>query len=493
MHPGDIRMLTAIDEPKLRGHRNCLLFSRNGFRPQADQMAGSDLDGDECAVCYDERLFLKTNVPAMDYQGPALDTPTPSNPLNNVNDIGFLAVAVQSFLGQTSSRTSFDPSNMNSEDLSTVLVRHLLNHIKLASVGQICARWLDYAAVNGAMCEECLQLAKLHSIAVDYPKSGIPATIPPELRFEKAHPHWRELKGRPSFHCEGAVGQLFDEVLRRTRSRAFRSIAETALAGRHIDKYGTILCNFTSLENGSPHAFDFSHQLHLDRAPDKFRDHIQHFAIFQREQYEEEYLQILGKFAIRSEGEASTGCIRKYHKLQKKRQHDFCEEIRRSVRKLRRKYRKAFFRKVLVLVAKERDAYVLDSVLELESPRNVDNEQFEDAEDDFNSDVGDSALFAEGEYDSDDEQEDDEQFIEWAERIVTARRAIVPDAENDELMELFPADWIRKWSRFLAAGYYDAVYSPELASWNSERRGLFSFPWIVIGDVISCLMVEWDA
>jgi RNA-dependent RNA polymerase len=53
MHPGDVRMLLAVDIPDLRGHRNCVLFSQRGNRPEAGKMSGSDLDGDEMAVTWD--------------------------------------------------------------------------------------------------------------------------------------------------------------------------------------------------------------------------------------------------------------------------------------------------------------------------------------------------------------------------------------------------------------------------------------------------------
>jgi len=79
------------------------------------------------------------------------------------------------------------------------------------------------------------------------------------------------------------------------------------------------------------------------------------FANEQRLQYEDEYLQTMNKYRIRGEGEAATGCIRKYHKLQKKRQANFSEEVRRSTRGLRRKYRIRFFRKVLEFVKREQE------------------------------------------------------------------------------------------------------------------------------------------
>jgi RNA dependent RNA polymerase len=58
MHPGDVRMLLAVDIPELRNHKNVILFSQLGDRPEADKMGGSDLDGDEFAVTWDSRLFL---------------------------------------------------------------------------------------------------------------------------------------------------------------------------------------------------------------------------------------------------------------------------------------------------------------------------------------------------------------------------------------------------------------------------------------------------
>lgn len=60
MHPGDVRMLLAVDVPQLRNHKNVILFSQRGDRPEADKMSGSDLDGDQFAVTWDPRLFLGT-------------------------------------------------------------------------------------------------------------------------------------------------------------------------------------------------------------------------------------------------------------------------------------------------------------------------------------------------------------------------------------------------------------------------------------------------
>jgi RNA-dependent RNA polymerase len=50
MHPGDVRMLLAVDINELRGHMNVLLFSQKGDRPEPNKMAGSDLGTSKDAV-----------------------------------------------------------------------------------------------------------------------------------------------------------------------------------------------------------------------------------------------------------------------------------------------------------------------------------------------------------------------------------------------------------------------------------------------------------
>ena len=46
MHPGDIRVLKAVNKPELKHLVNCIVFPSKGERPITSMCSGSDLDGD---------------------------------------------------------------------------------------------------------------------------------------------------------------------------------------------------------------------------------------------------------------------------------------------------------------------------------------------------------------------------------------------------------------------------------------------------------------
>ena len=57
LHPGDVRILMAVDVPELGHLFDCLVFPQKGERPHTNEASGSDLDGDLYFVTWDENLI----------------------------------------------------------------------------------------------------------------------------------------------------------------------------------------------------------------------------------------------------------------------------------------------------------------------------------------------------------------------------------------------------------------------------------------------------
>jgi RNA-dependent RNA polymerase len=63
----------------------------------------------------------------------------------------------------------------------------------------------------GANMATGIELAKLHSKAVDYVKTGVPAIVEKAL-LPQAYPHFMEKKGKKEYRSTKVLGQLFDRV-----------------------------------------------------------------------------------------------------------------------------------------------------------------------------------------------------------------------------------------------------------------------------------------
>lgn len=176
LHPGDIRVVRAVNIPRLHHLRDVVVLPQTGDRDIASMCSGGDLDGDDYLVIWDKSLIPREwNHEPMDF--------TPPPPLEvdhpvTVDDI-----------------TSFFVQYVKNDTLPSIALAHL--------------GWADQS-VNGAKNVKCLELAELHSIAVDYPKSGHPAVMAPHLK-PKTWPHFMEKPGR-SYHSETALGKLYDRV-----------------------------------------------------------------------------------------------------------------------------------------------------------------------------------------------------------------------------------------------------------------------------------------
>ena len=182
LHPGDIRVVHAVDVPALHHLRDVVVFSQQGIRDVPSMCSGGDLDGDDFVVIWDENLIppeSSWDIPAMDFEGP--------EPIQVNRDV------------QIGDVVPFFVTYMKTDKLRSIATSHLAN-----------ADWLQ----DGIRNPRCLELAELHSIAVDYPKSGVPATMRQDLRPYK-YPHFMPSRWRAAdriYHSTTVLGKLYDKV-----------------------------------------------------------------------------------------------------------------------------------------------------------------------------------------------------------------------------------------------------------------------------------------
>lgn len=144
LHPGDMQIARAVNVPKgspLGDLSNCIVFSQQGLRDLPSQLSGGDLDGDRFHIIYDERLIPNVISTPADY------TAAPPQDLGRRVEIDDIA-------------------------------KFFINFMKMDQLGRIAQAHKIMADLKplGTRDSDCLVLAKLHSDAVDFSKSGIPVS-----------------------------------------------------------------------------------------------------------------------------------------------------------------------------------------------------------------------------------------------------------------------------------------------------------------------------
>lgn len=177
LHPGDYRVVNAVNVPELRHLRDCVVLPSKGDRDIASMCSGGDLDGDDYLVMWDPNLIPEEwNHESMDYTAPA--------PVEHEG-----AITVGHMI-------SFFVTHMKYDNLGRIATAHRY--------------WADKTE-EGVKHDHCLKLADLHSQAVDYAKSGVPAEMPKHLKVSR-WPHWAEKDKSRSYTSKKILGQMYDEV-----------------------------------------------------------------------------------------------------------------------------------------------------------------------------------------------------------------------------------------------------------------------------------------
>ncbi|KAB2604344.1 RNA-dependent RNA polymerase 1 [Pyrus ussuriensis x Pyrus communis] len=291
LHPGDVRVLEAVNVPELHHMVDCVVFPQKGSRPHPNECSGSDLDGDIYFVCWDQELIPRRQIQPMDY------TPAPSIELDH---------------------------DVTMEEVEEYFVNYMVND-SLGIIANAHTVFADKDTLK-AMSEPCIELAKLFSIAVDFPKTGVPAVIPAHL-YVKEFPDFMEKHDKPTYQSCNVIGALFQEV-------------------KDIASHDSSIRSFT--RQVAKQSYD------PDMEVDGFEDYIED-AIYYKGNYDYKLGNLMDYYGIKTEAEILGGSVMRMSKSFTKRRD--ADSINMAVRSLRKEARAWFNEKGTGLDSGADDVY----------------------------------------------------------------------------------------------------------------------------------------
>ncbi|KAG9451073.1 hypothetical protein H6P81_011038 [Aristolochia fimbriata] len=279
LHPGDIRILEAVDAPGLQHLVDCLIFPQKGERPHTNEASGSDLDGDLYFVTWDENLIppgRKSWAP-MDY------TPGKVKELSR-------------------------PVNLKD------IIDFFLKYIVTDSIGIISNAHVVHADLSddGALDEKCLKLAELAAHAVDFPKTGKVVNMPQHLK-PKVYPDFMGKHEFQTYRSNKILGRLYRKIK---------------------DVYNE---DTPSMEPNSPCDLSYDIDLEVQGSAGFLLD-----AWDKKCSYDGALNALLGQYKVSNEEEVVTGHIWSMPKYSSRKQGDLKERLRRAYNVLRREFRNYF-------------------------------------------------------------------------------------------------------------------------------------------------------
>ncbi|KAJ1371809.1 hypothetical protein KIN20_033831 [Parelaphostrongylus tenuis] len=296
---GDVRVFNAVDIPELHHLCDVVVFPMHGPRPHPDEMAGSDLDGDEYAVIWDPELLLDRSEKPFNY--------TPEKP---------------------------DVKPINKETMNADMIDFYVKYITQDSVGTISNSFLFQADLYGINSEVCQRLALKISQAVDFTKTGLPPAplvrewsidedsgkeIPPE-----------KSERRPDFH----LGNDYDPTYRSPRLvgrifREFKTVEDIVKISEDIDEEDEIECDKCLIVDGWSE-YKEAAEARLAKYNGRLRSFMENYG-------------------VKTEGEIFSGCISEIrNRISDRDQDDMSlfnttEVIEKKVTNLFREFREEFF------------------------------------------------------------------------------------------------------------------------------------------------------
>ncbi|KAL5783123.1 hypothetical protein ACOSP7_008152 [Xanthoceras sorbifolium] len=281
LHPGDIRILEAVDAPDLHHLYDCLVFPQKGDRPHTDEASGSDLDGDTYFVTWDANLIppSKRSWPPMEYT--AAEEKKLSRDVNHQDIIEFFA------------------KNMVNENLGGICNAHVVH-----------ADRSEY----GALDENCILLASLAATAVDFPKTGKIVSLPFHLK-PKLYPDFMGKEEYQSYKSSKILGRLYRQI---------------------VNAYDEVISASSEL-NFDPGEIQYDTDLEITGSDDFIAD-----AWNKKCSYDGQLNGLLGQYKVNREEEVVTGHIWSMPKNNSRKQGELQEKLRHSYGALKKEFRQIF-------------------------------------------------------------------------------------------------------------------------------------------------------
>ncbi|XP_057511049.1 RNA-dependent RNA polymerase 6-like [Actinidia eriantha] len=281
LHPGDVRVLKAVDAPELHHLFDCLVFPQKGDRPHTNEASGSDLDGDLYFVTWDENLIppSKKSWTPMDYAPP---------------EVKLL------------------PRAVSQKDIIDFFSRNMVNE----TLGTICHAHVVHADLSdeGALDDKCIILAELAALAVDFPKTGKHVPMPPHLK-PKIYPDFMGKEPYQSYKSKKILGRLY------------RKIKDA------YDDDVKVSSDLTLVPGNIPYDAD----LEIPGSVDFIADAWTHKC-----SYDGQLNGLLGQYKVNREEEIVTGHIWSMPKYNSRKRGDLQEKLKHAYFALRKEFRQFF-------------------------------------------------------------------------------------------------------------------------------------------------------
>uniref|UniRef100_T1JWM7 RNA-dependent RNA polymerase n=1 Tax=Tetranychus urticae TaxID=32264 RepID=T1JWM7_TETUR len=198
---GGVRRLVAVDCKQLHAIRDCIVFPVDGKRPHQDEMAGSDLDGDEyCVIWMEDILGIQERIP-MTY---------PDNPKAKTQD----------------------------EISDERMIEHHINCVKSDQVGQISNAQLALADSKGYDSDLCKSLGYKYNGALDAPKNGFDSRylLRRGDRPLETPDYMDKWSIKPTYYSTSACGEIYRLVNLHQLSSIFLNVPAVFEPSSDIDE-----------------------------------------------------------------------------------------------------------------------------------------------------------------------------------------------------------------------------------------------------------------